>query len=650
MKKRVLSGFLACVMAFALLGTTMTPARAAVSKTSAYRAYFDFLNEEIENMGKPIRDQDYYQMFTDKTPRNSIDDRILAAYLRDVTGDGVEELIYKKRVINTRGSSIDSEDTEWICIYSYVDGTLKRIGQNLRWCYKTTTANGDAYGYYEPDGYIGEILSSVEYPNISDGCLYYCTGSDGKPYLADNPQELVEGEFSFYAFNGSVMQKRDFMTIYFHPDWQIGNIESSTGKYLYNINNQTVSKTVFTDRIKQYSAGGSEKLVNNDYITVYNTLAAALGDYGSHYNTPSDWAVSVVETAKNAGYLPAELQKKYSEPITRREFCLMAADYYEKTTGTTITQLATFTDTDDLSVRKLGGLGVVAGVGQGRFAPNDSLSRQEAATILSRLSAALGNPLPQGEINYTDNDAIADWAKAAVGQLAAAGIMHGSNNMFSPNQPYTREQAIATLVRMDAAAVQVTSVTLDRSSLRLNLGETATLHAQVNPSDALNQQLTWSSSAPEVAVADASGMVTTKAPGSATITVTSANGKSASCTVTVAAPSEKYRADLSKTITLTSSGGSNTCELTVVSVVNDPFVYNGNYKCDYLKTTFQVVGENKSTFDMKVSCSVYAYDGTLVTVNEQNFPSTQPGKTATVEFFIAGTQEGYYRVEFSSVQ
>jgi hypothetical protein len=98
-------------------------------------------------MGKPIRDPDYYHMFTENLTKPSIDTKILGAWLRDVTGDGVEELIYKKLVTNTSTSIIDSSEEEWICIYSFINSSLKRIGQSGRWVQKD---NG-SYSYYEPE-------------------------------------------------------------------------------------------------------------------------------------------------------------------------------------------------------------------------------------------------------------------------------------------------------------------------------------------------------------------------------------------------------------------------------------------------------------------------------------------------------------------
>ena len=86
-----------------------------------------------------------------------------------------------------------------------------------------------------------------------------------------------------------------------------------------------------------------------------------------------------------------------------------------------------------------------------------------------------------------------------------------------------------------AAPVPVTSVSLDKTSLGLTEGDTETLTATVEPSDATNKNVTWSSDDTSVATVDASGLVTAVARGTAVITATAADGSgaSASCTVTV---------------------------------------------------------------------------------------------------------------------
>ena len=80
-------------------------------------------------------------------------------------------------------------------------------------------------------------------------------------------------------------------------------------------------------------------------------------------------------------------------------------------------------------------------------------------------------------------------------------------------------------------------VTLDKSSASLNIGATVQLKATVTPSNAYDKSVTWSSSNTSVATVSSSGLVTAKAPGTATITVkTNSGGKTATCTVTVKSP------------------------------------------------------------------------------------------------------------------
>lgn len=79
----------------------------------------------------------------------------------------------------------------------------------------------------------------------------------------------------------------------------------------------------------------------------------------------------------------------------------------------------------------------------------------------------------------------------------------------------------------------VTSVTLNRSALSLEVGKTGKLSATVNPTSATDKTITWTSSNTDVASVSSSGIVTAKKAGTAVITATAVNGKNASCTVTV---------------------------------------------------------------------------------------------------------------------
>ena len=93
----------------------------------------------------------------------------------------------------------------------------------------------------------------------------------------------------------------------------------------------------------------------------------------------------------------------------------------------------------------------------------------------------------------------------------------------------------ALTLTINPAPILVTGVTLNKSELALYTGGSATLTATVQPDDATNKAVNWSSSDEAVATVDTNGKVTAKAAGEATITATAADGsgKSATCTVTV---------------------------------------------------------------------------------------------------------------------
>lgn len=95
--------------------------------------------------------------------------------------------------------------------------------------------------------------------------------------------------------------------------------------------------------------------------------------------------------------------------------------------------------------------------------------------------------------------------------------------------------AIAALMASCVQEVKVSSITLDKTAITLDEGQTQTLRALVNPADATDQSITWASDNSAVATVDQSGKVTAVKAGKANITVTSVAVPSvkATCEVTV---------------------------------------------------------------------------------------------------------------------
>lgn len=81
--------------------------------------------------------------------------------------------------------------------------------------------------------------------------------------------------------------------------------------------------------------------------------------------------------------------------------------------------------------------------------------------------------------------------------------------------------------------VAVTGVSIDKSAVSVEVGESVQLTATVEPSDASNKSVVWSTNKTDVATV-ANGLVTGVADGTATITAKTVSGnKTATCTVTV---------------------------------------------------------------------------------------------------------------------
>ena len=91
-------------------------------------------------------------------------------------------------------------------------------------------------------------------------------------------------------------------------------------------------------------------------------------------------------------------------------------------------------------------------------------------------------------------------------------------------------------IPMKAETIAVTGISLDKTELTLTAGETAVLTATVEPDNATDKTVTWSSSDETVATVD-NGTVTAVAAGNSTITA-QAGEQTAECAVTVEAPAD----------------------------------------------------------------------------------------------------------------
>ena len=195
--------------------------------------------------------------------------------------------------------------------------------------------------------------------------------------------------------------------------------------------------------------------------------------------------------------------------------------------------------------------------------PVDSVTLNKSALTLNKgdTETLIVTVLPDDATNKAVTWSSSNEAVATVdqnGQVTAKG--KGTADITVTSQADSTKKATCSVT----VNVPVDSVTLNKSVLTLNKGDSATLVAAVLPDDATNKAVTWSSSNEAVAAVDQNGKVTAKGKGTATITVTSQadSTKKATCTVTVNVPVDSVTLDKSE-LTLT-EGDTETLTATVL--------------------------------------------------------------------------------------
>jgi hypothetical protein len=117
-------------------------------------------------------------------------------------------------------------------------------------------------------------------------------------------------------------------------------------------------------------------------------------------------------------------------------------------------------------------------------------------------------------------------------------VVVNSDDMMDKDGNEVACEAVNGSITLKAKTVAVTSVAVSPKTLNLEEGQTGTLTATVKPDNATNKTVTWTTSNDKVATV-ANGVVTAVGKGTATITA-AADGKTATCTVTVKVPAHKH--------------------------------------------------------------------------------------------------------------
>lgn len=171
----------------------------------------------------------------------------------------------------------------------------------------------------------------------------------------------------------------------------------------------------------------------------------------SFKDVPSEeWYAIFVEELASCGIINGKSDNNFdpNAEIKRGEFAkiLFAASgenivpYQNKTSFTDVSVSKWYAPYVEWAQEK----GIVNGVGNHLFAPEDNISRQEIVAMIQRYADYKGIVLPKvtEKVSFADDEKIASWAKEAVYSMKQAGIIQGKEkNLFDPKGDAKRCEA-----------------------------------------------------------------------------------------------------------------------------------------------------------------------------------------------------------------
>ncbi len=170
------------------------------------------------------------------------------------------------------------------------------------------------------------------------------------------------------------------------------------------------------------------------------TLKSSLNDITGH------WAEANIRQLVNSGVISGypDATFKPDKSITRAEFvaALVKALKLEIKRGRVFSDTTGHWAQDSISTAVASGM--VSGYDEFYFGPDDVISREQMAVIISR---ALGLSTQEG-IFFADSKQIADWAATAVAAASGKNIISGfPGNTFQPRENASRAEAVTVIVK-----------------------------------------------------------------------------------------------------------------------------------------------------------------------------------------------------------
>lgn len=163
------------------------------------------------------------------------------------------------------------------------------------------------------------------------------------------------------------------------------------------------------------------------------------------------WAKTAIEHLASSGILKGDGNGRFrpQDFVTREQFASIIVRAFDLSGAD---ENCDFADVEKgrwsyAEICKAYSAGIIKGA-EGVFMPEENITRQDAAVMLYRLTGVLGKNLSGGKCDFVDEALISDYAKEAVQVLSEASVIMGSDGKFLPLDKMTRAQAAVLVYRL----------------------------------------------------------------------------------------------------------------------------------------------------------------------------------------------------------
>lgn len=191
------------------------------------------------------------------------------------------------------------------------------------------------------------------------------------------------------------------------------------------------------------------KVYHDGYYQIMTTTSPAFTDL-------EDWMCTAVYRMYHRGIAQGVSAESYQPNVimTREQSACLLMRYLDVAPVLIPPQPPKFADDEQLSAYARDGvyaaaaLGVMQGIGDNFFAPQETISRQDMAVMVHRMMAVMEILPPNIEVEaptFSDWDQVESYAERAMAELVSLGLLRGADGYLRPLYPVTRAEAAQIL-------------------------------------------------------------------------------------------------------------------------------------------------------------------------------------------------------------